>query len=448
MNIKYKQIIVIAIASIMIFSGFLILISQSSSPIEKNKKIIFNDISSSNVNFNFSFLNSNNYNKSGIIITNNSIWYYSTVNYSVCGENLLTGSHYNFKNNNPIYLNQIQLYVPLNYVYFVLANFSVYYINLNTFSLNFYTTLDYGIHTFLTNFGISSVFNDATGCSNSGIGVEIANFTSIKIFQISCSLYQQLLTGYSNFIFTTNDNNGLSFVLTMLAPVSYPNLNNSLQITKSYYVSFSNAQTTTFLNTTTDNTGTTTGFLYNNNNFYSPSNIIPSLLYYYFNPLNSTLILHDNVYIELTNLLQINSLDFSPQFYLNSNYQVVYTANFIININSFSGTGVSINNYYLYNGQITTNSYLNDSIPLNILPLNYSSFQWNKGHIIIYQNDYNSKNGVNYYYNISIYYSSIAPTFSNPYNLSSYIFPMSVLTFFILGGIIIYGKFKYGGKSQ
>ena len=35
MNVKYKQIIVIAIASIMIFSGFLILISQSSSPIEK-----------------------------------------------------------------------------------------------------------------------------------------------------------------------------------------------------------------------------------------------------------------------------------------------------------------------------------------------------------------------------------------------------------------------------
>ena len=56
MNIKYKQIIVIAIASIMIFSSFIILISQSSSPIEKNKKIIFNDISSSNANYNESLL--------------------------------------------------------------------------------------------------------------------------------------------------------------------------------------------------------------------------------------------------------------------------------------------------------------------------------------------------------------------------------------------------------
>ena len=64
MNIKYNRIIVIVIASIMIFSSFLILISQSSSPVEKNKKIIFNDISSSNVNYDFSFLNSNNYNKS------------------------------------------------------------------------------------------------------------------------------------------------------------------------------------------------------------------------------------------------------------------------------------------------------------------------------------------------------------------------------------------------
>ena len=97
MNIKYKQIIVIAIASIMIFSGFLILISQSSSPVEKNKKIIFNDISSFNVNYDFSFLNSNSYNKTDIILTNNSIWYYSTVNYSVCGENLITGSHYNLR---------------------------------------------------------------------------------------------------------------------------------------------------------------------------------------------------------------------------------------------------------------------------------------------------------------------------------------------------------------
>ena len=92
MNIKYKQIIVIAIASIMIFSSFLILISQSSSPVEKNKKIIFNDISSSNANYNFSFLNSTQYNRSDIIVANNSIWYYSLVNYTIFGYDLCNGT--------------------------------------------------------------------------------------------------------------------------------------------------------------------------------------------------------------------------------------------------------------------------------------------------------------------------------------------------------------------
>ena len=112
MNIKYKQIIVIAIASIMIFSSFIILISQSSSPIEKNKKIIFNDISSSNANYDFSFLNSTQYNKSDIIVANNSIWYYSLVNYTIFGYDLCNGNLYKYPNSNPIINNTIQIYIP------------------------------------------------------------------------------------------------------------------------------------------------------------------------------------------------------------------------------------------------------------------------------------------------------------------------------------------------
>ena len=463
MNIKYKQIIVIAIASIMIFSGFLILISQSSSPLEKNKKIIFNDISSSNVNYNFSFLNSNNYNKSGIIITNNSIWYYSTVNYSVCGENLQTGQDYKFLNTLPIYRNQIQFDYELNYVYWlepisatnVLKQIIVNYVNLNTFSETSYIWNEYTNGTIysggivLTNIGISSVVSSDNVTNSWVTYMFTTNFTNNATLYIGNSPYRMNLEGQSNMILNLTYYQGPIFNYSVQSAIPTGNLYNFIQINKNLFSELvsPSSTSTNIMNFSSKTFSGTTGYLYYIPDVYFTNQIIPSLQYEYYNMSNSTLIL-PNVFIKLTNLLQISSLDFSPQFYLNTNYQISYTANFIININSFSGQGTQISNYYLYKGQITTKSYLNNSLTLNILPLNYSVYLWTKGHIIITQNDYTSKNGVNYYYNISIYYSSTAPTFQNPYNLTSYIFPMSVMLFLILGGIIIYGKFKYGGKFQ
>ena len=450
MNVKYKQIIVITIASIMIFSSFLILISQSSSPVEKNKKIIFNDISSANVNYDFSFLNSTQYNKSDIIVTNNSIWYYSLVNYTIFGYDLYNGNLYKYPNSNPIINNTIQIYIPLNYIYFYAYNGSLYYINLANFNLEF-AEGPIPLQNFISSYSEFSPSIFIGGNGYTAINYYYDNFTS----KFEISKYSQNNPIASSYPQNLNNQIMLDTFYYSDFPISYssgsnPNFNNSIQIHNNLYAVLSDTQSTYIINTSSYSNSyeLSKGYLYNLSAHYATDHITPSLLYCYYNPTNSTIVIHNNIYIKINNLLLLPYQDFSENFYLNKNYQIKITANFIVNIKSFSGTGVQINNYYLYNGQISTNSYLNDSIPLNILPLNYSSFQWNKGHIIIYQNDYNSKNGVNYYYNISIYYSSIAPTFSNPYNLSSYIFPMSVLTFFILGGIIIYGKFKYGGKSQ
>ena len=283
MNIKYKQIIVIAIASIMIFSGFLILISQSSSPVEKNKKIIFNDISSSNANYNFSFLNSTQYNKSDIIVANNSIWYYSLVNYTIFGYDLCNGNLYKYPNSNPIINNTIQIYIPLNYIYFYAYNATLYYINLSNFNLEFsqFSHQNGALENFISSYSefSPSIFLGGNGYTN--VVYYYNNFTSSFVI-VKYSQSNPIASSYPE-----NENNHIMFDTFYYSDfnISYsstsnPNFNNTIQIHNNLYAVLSNTQSTYIINTSSySNTyDLSKGYLYNLSAHYSTDHIIPSLL--------------------------------------------------------------------------------------------------------------------------------------------------------------------------
>ena len=455
MNIKYKQIIVIAIASIMIFSGFLILISQSSSPVEKNKKIIFNDISSSNVNYDFSFLNSTQYNKSDIIVANNSIWYYSLVNYTIFGYDLCNGNLYKYPNSNPIINNTIQIYIPLNYIYFYAYNGSLYYINLTNFNLEF-----------------------SQHAENLGTNLELANFISsysefLPSFFVGGNGYTNIIYYYNNFTskfaickysqtnpiessYPENENNHIMFDTFYYSDfnISYssssnPNFNNTIQIHNNLYAVLSDTQSTYIINTSSySNTyDLSKGYLYNLSAHYSTDHIIPSLLYCYYNPTNSTIVIHNTIYKKINNLLLLPYQDFSENFYLNKNYQIQSTnPSFRLNLTSITQSGQKIENYFIFNNTLYQNKqFINGSYALNfyLFPLNYSTFYYNGNELHLTNKNYTLlKNNV-YYYNITLNYQNVSYTVVNNYNLYGYLFPISVVFFFLFMGMFLYIKWNW-----
>ena len=113
-----------------------------------------------------------------------------------------------------------------------------------------------------------------------------------------------------------------------------------------------------------------------------------------------------------------------------------------------SSIGTEINNYYLYNGNVYTKEYLNNTINIRILPLNYSVYYWTNGYIYINQSNPSFHSGIFYSYVVSIYYSQSQSAPQSPFSISTYIYPLSMLFFFFMCSILIIGYIKYGsGKN-
>ncbi len=157
MNNKNIKIAVIVIFGLFMTSSLLMISGNNYKELPQMSLHKASPEASTSVNYNFSFLNDGNYNKNDIIVTNNSIWYYNTTSEKVCGQNLYNGNVYKFSTSG-IINNEVQLYIPLNYIYFILANYSVYYINMNNFKINYYHSLINNSNSqnayFLTNYGM------------------------------------------------------------------------------------------------------------------------------------------------------------------------------------------------------------------------------------------------------------------------------------------------------
>ena len=120
-----------------------------------------------------------------------------------------------------------------------------------------------------------------------------------------------------------------------------------------------------------------------------------------------------------------------------------------INIKSFDKQSNPIHNYFFYNNSVY--SSLNNTFvfknktsfsEISLIPLNFSTYFTNFKNITISQSQFINNNN-SYYYNLSIYYYNSNLNTVNPYDFANYIYPISILVFLLLGGIILFGTIKY-----
>ena len=120
-----------------------------------------------------------------------------------------------------------------------------------------------------------------------------------------------------------------------------------------------------------------------------------------------------------------------------------------LSIRSFNSLSNLINNYFYYNGIIynsLVNNFSNPVMPLQILPLNYSNYIWNKSSIEVTTSDFTGS-GNNLYYNLSIYYTaqSTGQTIQ-PLNIENYIYPIGIIIFVSFLGAMVYFSKSEGKK--
>lgn len=162
---------------------------------------------------------------------------------------------------------------------------------------------------------------------------------------------------------------------------------------------------------------------------------------------NSTIVIHNTIYKKINNLLLLPYQDFSENFYLNKNYQIQSTnPSFRLNLTSITQSGQKIENYFIFNNTLYQNKqFINGSYALNfyLFPLNYSTFYYNGNELHLTNKNYTLlKNNV-YYYNITLNYQNVSYTVVNNYNLYGYLFPISVVFFFLFMGMFLYIKWNW-----
>ncbi len=121
-----------------------------------------------------------------------------------------------------------------------------------------------------------------------------------------------------------------------------------------------------------------------------------------------------------------------------------------INIKSFDKQSNPIHNYFFYNNSVysaNNNSFVfknkTSFSTISLIPLNFSSYFTEYKNITISQSQFLNNNNNSYYYNLSIYYYNSNLNTVNPYDFANYIYPISILVFLLLGGIILFGTIKY-----
>ena len=120
-----------------------------------------------------------------------------------------------------------------------------------------------------------------------------------------------------------------------------------------------------------------------------------------------------------------------------------------VNIKSFDKQSNPIHNYFFYNNSVysaNNNTFIfknkTSFSAISLIPLNFSSYFTEYKNITISQSQFINNNN-SYYYNLSIYYYNSNLNTVNPYDFANYIYPISILVFLLLGGIILFGTIKY-----
>ena len=120
---------------------------------------------------------------------------------------------------------------------------------------------------------------------------------------------------------------------------------------------------------------------------------------------------------------------------------------YYLTVKSYNSLSSQINNYLLFNGQLTTTSIsISNSYPClpTIIPLNYSTYYYNGSKIIITSSDYTGS--FNKYYNLSIYYNQVQAPSIPLYDIFTYMYPISIIGLFVGMGAFVFTIKKRGYK--
>nr|ACD75416.1 AMDV2_9 [uncultured virus] len=187
--------------------------------------------------------------------------------------------------------------------------------------------------------------------------------------------------------------------------------------------------------------------LHNNIYFYNNVIHIYNTTYSFKNP-NQLHIQNNGITLDsIDNPNRINFLNCSSNIVYSLIIYSSFEMRYCLNINSFTRSSLSINNYYLYNNVISSKksyhfSEINMPYSFKILPLNYSNYNYNSSAIYFTINDFKSGNPNIKYYNLSIYYNVIGSPSAPILQIWSYIPIISILMLFVMSGIIINGVRK------
>jgi len=395
--------------------------------------------------------------------TSNSVLYITNmtslkmVNFS---ENFPYGNtelyYYGFKNNVIIYSDRIGSSLLLNFDIKTLSMITIPGINdLQYFDAEAWNNILYFL--FITG---GSNYNYNIGIYNiSGNSINTIYSSSPNSGHQHCALFlvnnNYVLTIYAHFLYVTNLNasNPLKVTpkyyynppLIANSEYSYTIIKNNILYGYSWYIlpneSLYQNPINTSLPTVIDHNLCYHGKIdysgLNNIYFYNNVMHIDNTTYSFKNP-NQLHIQNNGITLDSMNTP--NRINF-----LNCRSNIVYSSfetQYYLNINSFTHSSLSINNYYLYNNVISSkNSYhfteINMPYSFKILPLNYSNYNYNGSSIYFTIDDFKSGNPNIKYYNLSIYYNVIGAPSPPILQIWSYMPIISILMLFVMSGIII-----------
>ena len=454
-------IIIFLIVILFIFSG----ISYGHSNIQEKEKMSISPFIQNSFNpienVNYSLLTG----YTDINIFNGYIIYYYSGNSTSIFQNITTGklishntgSAIGFIENNIIFYSVLSGYDNILEAYNISNGTTWQYIT----SSNSHGTVYTGIISPINSYLILGSYTTQYYFVNSNDQSQYCNYGHIGIYNISDKKYYNIDTNtlctigsgeihLGNFYNSYSSIGGNNFINNVYSYTNDYNINSQSINSTSIYLSNYSAVFT--VPSYAYSLKSNSAFSISENSYYyntlNEIGVNQNLIYnhgkFYFNNIT-----YNSSYIP--NNLQYQSFYFQNgyiYFVDNGNLMSFQVNQFSIQVKSYSSIGTEINNYFLYNGNIYTKEYLNNTINIRILPLNYSVYYWINGYIYINQSNPSFHSGIFYSYIVSIYYSQSQSAPQSPFSISTYIYPISMLFFFFMCSILIIGYIKYGGNKN
>jgi hypothetical protein len=435
-------IIIFLIVILFIFSG----ISYGHSNIQEKEKMSISPFIQNSFNpienVNYSLLSG----YTDINIQDGYIQYYFSGNTTSIFQNITTGKLISYNLG-------YQAFISGNYVYTIPNNDSLKILNINngaityiTYSTNTYSSYPY---IFMSNDYIIIVWTSYNGIQGLSYYSILNNKMNINTVYspTESNIYGNYWNIYNSYVYSKENHD--NYIINMYNYNSYDISGQSINSTSIYLSNYSAIFTVPSY-----------GYSLKSNSAFSISENS-----YYYNTLNEIGVNQNLIYNHgkfyynnitynssyIPNNLQYQSFYFQNgyiYFVDNGNLMSFQVNQFSIQVKSYSSIGTEINNYFLYNGNIYTKEYLNNTINIRILPLNYSVYYWTNGYIYINQSNPSFHSGIFYSYIVSIYYSQSQSAPQSPFSISTYIYPISMLFFFFMCSILIIGYIKYGGNKN